>query len=307
MLFRRAMLVLLLVCLGCSAQSPSTDVAQRIEREVRVFYSIPSSVKITLSAVRPSEFPNYDALTITLGDEQHKYDFLLSKDHNTLIRMTKLDLSTDPYAEVMKKIDTTARPIRGNKDAKVKVVNFDDFQCPFCSRMHETLFPDLLKEYGDRVAFVYKDFPLTEIHPWAIHAAVNANCLAAQNNDAYWDFADYIHANQREVNMLKGRDDQFADLDKLTLAQGQKHNLDAAKLQACVKAQNSDAVKASMKEGSAVGVTATPTIFVNGEELDGAVPLDEMRTALDDALQRAGVPAPAHAANTKTDPTSSGK
>jgi len=60
--------------------------------------------------------------------------------------------------------------------------------------MHQTLFPEIFKEYGDRVVFIYKDDPLSEIHPWAIHAAVDANCLAVQNVDAYWDFADYIHA-----------------------------------------------------------------------------------------------------------------
>ena len=85
-------------------------------------------------------------------------------------------------------------------------VNYDDFECPFCSRMHQTLFPELFKEYGDRVTFIYKDFPLAEIHPWATHAAVDANCLAAQNKDAYWDFADYIHANQGEVNSEKSHD-----------------------------------------------------------------------------------------------------
>ena len=95
--------------------------------------------------------------------------------------MTKLDLSKDPFAEIMKKIDVSGRPTRGNSQAKVVAVNYDDFECPFCSRMHQTLFPQLLKEYGDRVVFIYKDFPLAEIHPWATHAAVNANCLAAQN------------------------------------------------------------------------------------------------------------------------------
>ena len=104
--------------------------------------------------------------------------------------MTKLDLTNDPYAEIMKKIDVSGRPTRGNKDAKVVVVNYDDFECPFCSRMHATLFPGIFKEYGDRVLFIYKDYPLEEIHPWAVHAAVNANCLAAQNADAYWDYAD---------------------------------------------------------------------------------------------------------------------
>jgi protein-disulfide isomerase len=299
-LLRRSILVLMLVCLGCSAQlapAPS-DLIQKIERQVRVTYSIPASVKITVGPLRPSDFANYDAVTISMegGEKKQTYDFLLSKDGKTLARMTKLDLTKDPYVEAMKKIDLSGRPTRGNKDAKVVVVNFDDFQCPFCSRMHQTLFPELLKEYGDRVEFVYKDYPLTEIHPWATHAAVDANCLAAQSNDAYWDFADHIHASQREVNSEKGRDAQFAALDRLTLEQGQKHNLDHTKLQACVKAQNEDVIKASMHEAEGVGVSATPTLFVNGQEMDGALPISEMRAALDRALQQAGVPVPSHSA-----------
>ena len=295
-LLRRSILVLMLVCLGCSAQLAPSDLNQKIERQVRATYSIPATVKVTVGPTRPSEFANYNALTITMdgGEKKSTYEFLISKDGKTLARMTTLDLTKDPYAENMKKIDLNGRPTRGNKDAKVVVVNFDDFQCPFCSRMHQTLFPELLKEYGDRVQFVYKDYPLSEIHPWAIHAAVDANCLAAQSNDAYWDFADHIHSNQREVSSEKGRDAQFAALDRMALEQGQKHNLDQPKLQACVKAQNEDAIKTSIKEADGIGVTATPTLFVNGEEMDGALPINELRAALDLALQQAGVPAPSH-------------
>jgi len=158
--------------------------------------------------------------------------------------------------------------------------------------MHQTLFPELLKEYGDRVTFIYKDYPLTEIHPWAVHAAVDAGCLADQSQDAYWDFADYIHANKQEVDKEKTPVARFDALDKMTLLQGQKHSLDGAKLQACVKAQNEDAVHASMKEADELGVNATPTLFINGRKIDGAVPVDEIRAALDSALKDAGLTAP---------------
>jgi protein-disulfide isomerase len=297
-LLRPSFLVLVLVCLGCSAQSAPPDVTQRIERQVRATYSIPASVKITVGRLQPSDFAGYDALTISMdgGDKKQAYEFLLSKDGKTLARLTKLDLTKDPFAETMKKIDVTGRPVRGSKDAKVVVVNYDDFQCPFCSRMHQTMFPEILKEYGDRVQFVYKDYPLSEIHPWATHAAVDANCLAAQSNDAYWEFADYIHANQREVSSAKGRDGQFAALDRLTLEQGQKHSVDVSKLQSCIKAQNEDSIKASIHEADGVGVTATPTLFVNGQEMDGAVSTSELRETLDQALEQAGVPVPARSA-----------
>ncbi len=324
---QRAFFVLLLVCLGCSAQPSSSapsDIVRLLERQVRATYSIPAEVKVTMGPLRASDFPGYEALTITFDDSGKKkdYEFLLAKDRKTLLRMTKIDLTKDPYADVMKKIDVTGRPTRGDKNAKVVVVNFDDFECPFCSRMHAALFPTLLKEYGDRVLFIYKDYPLDEIHPWAIHAAVDANCLAAQNGDAYWDFADYVHGNREEVEgeyKEKGRaasnaalaahrskdeaDKEFnekgleaaaADLDKLATLQGQKHNLDASKLQACIKAQDDKAIRASQAEGDKVGVNATPAMFVNGQKIDGAVPIEDVRAVLDSALRDAGVPVPEH-------------
>jgi protein-disulfide isomerase len=194
----------------------------------------------------------------------------------------------------MNKIDVTGRPSRGAKSAKVVVVDFDDFECPFCSRMHATLFPEIIKEYGDRVTIIYKDDPLSEIHPWAIHAAVDANCLAAQSTDAYWDFADYVHANKREVDAEKTPAARFDAIDKITVLQGQKHNLDVAKLQSCVKAQKEDAVRASMKEADDLGVNGTPALFINGQKIDGAVPIGEVRAALDAALRDAGQPVPQH-------------
>jgi len=134
---------------------------------------------------------------------------------------------------------------------------------------------------------------------------VNANCLGAQNSDAYWDYADYLHGNQRSIGGEKGRDGQNAELDKLAILQAQKHNLDVAKLQACVKAQDEKAVRASMREGETVGVDATPVMFINGQKLDGAVPADDLRLALDQALKDAGVAPPEHkaaAAEAKTPP-----
>jgi len=297
-LIRRSLLILLLVCLGCVAQSAPPDLARKIEHQVRSFYNIPTDVRVTVGAITLSnELPGYDAVSVNIdGGEGKKkdYNFLLSKDRSAMLRVTHFDLNKDPFVEIMNKIDTTGRPSRGAKSAKVVVVNFDDFECPYCARMHQTLFPEIFKEYGDRVTFIYKDDPLSEIHPWAIHAAVDANCLAAQNTDAYWDFADYIHTNKREVDAEKTPAARLDAIDKITTQQGQKHNLDAAKLQACVKAQKEDAVRASMKEADDLGVNGTPALFINGRKIDGAVPISEVRAALDAALKDAGQPVPEH-------------
>jgi protein-disulfide isomerase len=293
-LARRVFPILLLICLGCSAQSAPPDAVRAVERQVRAVYSVPATVKIDVGPLRASEFPNYDSLTVTIdaGGRKQQSEFLLSKDHKTLVRVNRMDLTKDPYEEIMKKIDVAGRPTRGNKNAKVVAINYDDFECPFCSRLHQALFPTIFKEYGDRVLFIYKDFPLEEIHPWAVHAAVNANCLGAQNNEAYWDFADYVHGNQREISGLKGLEGPNAMLDKQATLQGQKHSLDAAKLQSCMKAQDDKAIRASMHEGDTLGVNATPALIVNGHRIDGAVPLEELRATFDLALRDAGVAVP---------------
>lgn len=297
-LIRRSLFILLLICLGCVAQSAPPDVARKIEHQVRAFYTIPAEVKVTVGGITASsDMPGYDTVSVNIagGDGKDKdYKFLLSKDRATMLRVTKFDLTKDPFADVMGKIDVNGRPSRGDKSAKVVVVNFDDFECPYCARMHQTLFPEIVKEYGDRVSFIYKDYPLAEIHPWAIHAAVDANCLAAENVDAYWDFADSIHANKQSVDNEKTPAGRLDAIDKMAILQGQKHNVDVVKLQSCVKAQNEDAVRASMKEADGLGVNATPTLFINGQKIDGAVPVAELRAALDAALRDAGQSVPAH-------------
>src|ERR1035438_10292997 len=127
MILRRAFVVLLMICLGCSAQSPPppasspsppSDIVRAVERRVRAQYSLPPDVKVMVGTLRSSEFPNYDALTVSFASRTKKQDFefLLSRDHKTLLRMSKFDLTSDPFVEIMKKIDVSGRATRGNKE-----------------------------------------------------------------------------------------------------------------------------------------------------------------------------------------------
>src|SRR3954447_13571748 len=133
---RRILLALLLLTVGCRAQAPApSEVNLRVERQVREVLQAPPYVHITVTDRQPSkDFTGFDDLTVTLSAAEHKQTvkFLIAKDNQTLYSMSKMDLSKDPYKAVMDKIDTTGRPIRGNKDAKVTIVVYDDFQCPFC-------------------------------------------------------------------------------------------------------------------------------------------------------------------------------
>lgn len=284
--------LLLLLCVGCAAQAPSPDLDRRIERHLRSFYSVPAAVKLVIGARTPSDFPGYDTVVVTFdnGDKKQDQKFLISKDNKTLLRVTRMDLTEDPYQKVMSEIDVTGRPVRGNKDAKVTIVNYDDFECPFCARMHEALTDDILKTYGDRVRIIYKDYPLIEIHPWAKRAANDANCLAAQSNTAYWDFADFVHGNQRQISSQgKTLAAQEAEIDRITLDMAAKAKVPAETVQACIKAQPDKQLQSSMAEADKLGVSATPTLFINGYKIDGAVPPSELHAAIDSALHDAGV------------------
>jgi len=299
LVIRRICGLALLVCLGCAAQSGTPDLDRRIERQIRAQYDLPPKVNVTLGAKTPSaEFPGYEALpvTISLGEKKSEYNFLVSKDGKSLIRVTKMDLTKDPYADVMNKINIHGRPVRGNKDAKVTIVNFDDFQCPYCAMMHSELTQDILKTYGDKIKVVYMDFPLDEIHPWAKHAAVDANCLAAQNGSAYWNFADEVHGHAREWSKGMTLQQQTDKLDLITIEQGQKAGVNMETLQACVKAQKDDAVKASMNEAELLGLDSTPTMFINGQKVSGVISPDELKSIINRALSDAGESAPPAAA-----------
>lgn len=274
-----------------AGQAISPELERRLQNTIRSYYSdsLPPEVNVAIGERHPSDITGFDMLHVifSAGDKHKTNDFLLSKDGNTLVRWMKIDVTPDPMTHL------EGRPVRGNKDAKVTIVSFDDFECPYCSKMHQTLFPDLVKTYGDRVKFIYKDYPLDEIHPWSIHAAVDANCLAAQNNDAYWEFADLVHGDQKRIDGdRKSKTKSTTALDQTATEVGNKYFVNASRLQECLEKQDDSAVRASMAEGDKLGVTATPTLFINGTRFEGAVPVEILRDKIDAALRSAGVEPP---------------
>lgn len=309
-IFKGTIMAIVLLCLGCRAQTPATaaDLNTRIEKQIRMMYeNLPSDVTISVGERKPSDLPGYDKVIVTLaqGERKQPQEFLVSKDGATLARFSKWDISKDPYEAVMAKINATGRPFKGNKDAKVLIVNYDDFQCPYCSRMHNSL-NELVRKYGDRIKVVYKDFPLLEIHPWAMRAALNANCLAEQSNDAYWSFADYLHTHGSEISGPQ-RDVKQAqvNVDQAARDQARKFNLQTWKLDACMAKPNEKAIRDSMDEATELGVQATPTLFINGERVGGALPTDDLEVIVNRALKNAGQAVSAAAqSGTKTGNTS---
>ncbi len=277
---------------GCKAQSAPQDAAaaaldRRIEVTVRSQFSIPQDYNVTIGARKPSAISGYDDLPITIGHgaKSQVIQFLISTDGKKLARLESYDLTKEPGSD----INIAGRPIRGNPAAKVTVINFDDLECPYCARMHQSLFPSTLARYKDQVRFVYKDFPLLEIHPWAMRAAVDANCLSAQSGDVYWSYVDYLHSHGDEVSGPdRDQAKSFAALDRITRQQGALGKLDTAKLDACLAKQDQSEVNESLKEAMGLGLEGAPALFINGERINGAVPAEQLWLAIDRALRAAG-------------------
>jgi protein-disulfide isomerase len=163
--------------------------------------------------------------------------------------------------------------VLGTTKAVVTLVEFSDFQCPFCARVMPTL-KKVREAYGDRVRIVWKDFPLTAIHPQAFKAAEAGQCAREQGK--FWEYHDRLFGNQQALEL------EF--LKKYAADAG----LDAAKFNACLDtAKYGDKVQEQMGIGTRLGVQSTPTVFVNGRLVSGAQPYEVFAAVIDEELERA--------------------
>jgi len=167
-------------------------------------------------------------------------------------------------------IPTEGYPSLGPADAKITIVEFSDFQCPFCRRFHAETYKPLLDAYPGQIRFVYRNLPLTSIHPNAMPAAVASLCANDQN--AYWNFNEKLFDNDT--------------LDEATYIQyATDLGLDVNKFKACLTSGSHDAfIKQDMDFSLGLGVQSTPTFFVNGLALIGAQPLSSFKQLIDKEL-----------------------
>ncbi|HYG63291.1 MAG TPA: thioredoxin domain-containing protein [Thermoanaerobaculia bacterium] len=165
-------------------------------------------------------------------------------------------------------------PSKGPANAPVTIVEFSDFECPFCSRINPTL-EQVRAKYGDKVRLVFRQYPLS-FHQNAQKAAEASLCAHEQGK--FWEMHDAMFQNQQAlaVDQLK------------TAAAGL--GLDAGKFNTCLDSgQYAAQVKADFEAGSAAGVSGTPAMFINGRFINGAVPLEQITKVIDDELKRKGV------------------
>lgn len=166
----------------------------------------------------------------------------------------------------------TGDHFRGNKNAKVTIVEFSDIQCPYCSRFHETM-KQVMQNYPNDVKWVFKHFPLDAIHPYARLAAEAAECASEQ--DKFWELTDKYYANQGALS------------PEYVVSAAQDLGLDMDKFKSCLTAKKyAKKVDSDFAYGKELGVRGTPGSFINGVSIPGALPYTDLEQIIQSELAK---------------------
>ncbi len=276
MFARRAILSVLGVCtfaLTAMAQAPVSATQPAVSPEqarllkasevfVRHFFGWGPDIQVTMGPLAPSPSPEFYTVPIQVkvGEQTQTGEVFVSKDGKTLLRGELYDMATDPFAANRQKVHIDGNPSMGPADASVTLVEFSDFECPHCRELHEEL--KAVETRFPQLRIVYKDFPLTTIHPWAQTAAIGGRCAYEQNPQAFWKVHDAIFDSQ-DVLSPENVWDKLVGFAK-------EAGLDADTFKACLSSPDAQkAVNANHADGVALEVNSTPTVFINGRPVVG--------------------------------------
>ncbi|HYK87999.1 MAG TPA: thioredoxin domain-containing protein [Acidobacteriota bacterium] len=171
-------------------------------------------------------------------------------------------------------VAVAGEPVRGPEKAPVTIIEFSDFQCPYC-RSFSTTLERVMKEFGSEVRLVYRQFPLNEIHPMAEKAAEASLC--AQDQGKFWEMHDTMFKDQANLKV--------EDLKIKASGLG----LDASAFNACLDSgKYAQRIQKDARDGAAAGASGTPSFFVNGRFFNGAIPYEQMATIIKEELQKKG-------------------
>jgi protein-disulfide isomerase len=196
------------------------------------------------------------------GNQSQQETFYISHDGQKILRGVVYDINQNPFKEDLDKIRTDLQPSFGTPGAPVVIVIFSDYECPYCKEEAKALRSNLLATYPKEVRLYFKDLPLSQIHPWALPAALAGRCIFKQNPGAFWDYHDWIYEAQKDVTAenLKPKIMEFV----------KGKEIDPVQLERCMDSKATQPeIDKSVAEAKALGVAATPTVFVNGRQLVG--------------------------------------
>jgi len=279
-------LVLAAACGGAGgpAAGPAASDETISQRVVDYFQKTVTTPGLTFKVkdIADGEVPGWrkGTIEVSLGQQSQAIAFYVSRDGKYLIRGDAVDLTVDPLKKVMSQIALTGQPSRGPADARVTIVEYSDFQCPFCSRVYATLEDQVLKEYGDKVRFVFKNYPLS-IHAWEEDGALASECAFQQGNDQFWAMYKGLFSKQGDITK-ENLKDKASEIAK-------DGGLDVARFQDCFDGKKAAAaLKADTDEAAALGVSSTPTFFLNGRRLSGAQTYESFKQLIEQELGAKG-------------------
>jgi protein-disulfide isomerase len=262
--------------LASMAQAADDAMTSKVVEYYRRKANVAPSTQVEVKDFKDSKIKGAKSGVLKVGSQE--VEFLVSDDGKYAIFGGLEDLSADPFANVMKKISLKGKPFKGGENAKVTIVEYSDFQCPFCSRGYHTMEDQILKDYGDKVKFYYMNFPLP-MHPWAESAAIASECALQQKPAAFWKLYNFYFTNQQSINKENIKDKSLEAL--------KDEGIDAAKFSDCLDNKKTlDAVKAEQAEGQSVGIRGTPGFIINGRLISGAQPAESFKAVIDDELAR---------------------
>jgi len=272
---RLPLLLLGMVCLAAPtrSQAPSATAAQpALAERAQIIHSCESFIrnlftwgpdyKIKLGPLAASPAPEFYSLPVevTYNGQSESATFYVSKDGKTFIRGEMFDIAADPFAANRGKLKIEGNPSKGPANARVTIVEFSDFECPHCREIHKVL--QSVEAHYPQIRLVYKDFPLTQLHPWAETAAIGARCAFEQSPASFWKVHDLVFDNQDTISASNV-------YDELVGFAGQA-GLDTDSFKSCLSSPEAkQAVEANHQDGVALNVTSTPTLFINGRTLAG--------------------------------------
>jgi len=251
-----------------------------LEAYVRHLLAVIPEVQVKIDDPKPSPVSNLEQVDVHFiyGQRSQDETFYVSKDGHKIIRGYIYDLSQNPFKDDLDKLKTSLSPSFGDAGAPVVVVVFSDFECPNCKEEAKTLRQNLPTAFPKDVRVYFKDFPLEQIHPWAKPAAIAGQCVFRENPAAFWQYHDWIYEHQSEITAdnLKAKVLEFAQTVK---------DLDGMQLGRCIDSKATEAdVDASIAQGRALKIDATPTMFVNGRRLIGNYPWPNLQQIINGEL-----------------------
>ena len=253
---------------------------QKVESYLRYAEGFNSSVKFAIDDPAPTPIPGYYRLVVhlSMGDSKQDKVYYLSSDGKLLLTGPIWDLNRDPFSETIQRLPTNG-PFFGPENAKITLVVFSDFECPYCREFARTIRDNLPQKYPKDVKVIFEDFPIDSLHPWARAAAEAAHCLADGKPELFWAYHDWIFQDQGEINP--------GNLREKVLGFVKDHNLDAAKISTCMDTHATKAeVEGILHDGRELGIEKTPTFYLNGREVPGALAWPALNTLIQMELNR---------------------